>query len=178
MLVSSLSVTLKPDETRPLGQLKKLAELAGSVCLLYSVSHQQLIQLARRGQPDQLGADFEASEEATLTLERRARGPTPDPGYHAPLKQGDGVKLGLEQGGGGLERCWCGSEPGGHLVPSSSAGQPSAPSRPPISWPPNSTCPCRTTLELSIDARTHTTHTTHIRSTLHYLHSIRFDLNG
>ena len=121
---------------------------------------------------------LEASEEATRTLERRARGPTPDPGYHAPLKQGDGVKLGLEQGGGGLERCWCGSEPGGHLVPSSSAGQPSAPSRPPISWPPNSTCPWWPTWELSIDARTHTTHTTHIRSTLHYLHSIRFDLNG
>jgi len=40
--------------------------------LLYSVSHKQLIQLARRGQPDQLGADWEASEEATQTLERRA----------------------------------------------------------------------------------------------------------
>ena len=68
----------------------ELAELAGrSLCLLYSVSHKQLIQLARRGQPDQLGADLEASEEATQTLERRADGPTPDPGYHAPLKQQD-----------------------------------------------------------------------------------------
>ena len=83
MLVSSLSVTFARDQL-------ELAELAGSsVCLLYSVSHKQLIQLARRGQPDQLGADLEASEEATRTLERRARGPTPDPGYHAPLKQED-----------------------------------------------------------------------------------------
>ena len=53
------------------------------------------------------------------------------------------------------------------------ASLPSAPSRPPISWLPNSTSPWRPTRELSIDARrTHTTHTTHIRSTLHYLHSI------
>lgn len=127
MLVSSFSVTVQAG-TRPLGQLE-LAELAGTLCLLYSVSHQQLIQLARRGQPNQLGADFEASEEATRTLERRADGPTPDPGYHAPLKQTDLVKSGLEQGVGGLERCWCAREPGGHLVPSSSL--PASPAPPP-----------------------------------------------
>ena len=119
MLVSSFSVTVP-------GTSSSWPSCSGrSLCLLYSVSHKQLIQLARRGQPDQLGADLEASQ----TLERRADGPTPDPGYHAPLKQGDKVKLGLEQVIGGLERCWCASEAGRHLVPSSSS--PASPAPPP-----------------------------------------------
>ena len=67
MLVSSLSVTFARDQL-------ELAELAGSsVCLLYSVSHKQLIQLARRGQPDQLGADFWKPRRRQPGLSRGAR---------------------------------------------------------------------------------------------------------
>ena len=139
--------------------------------VIHSVSrsqHQQLIQLGRRGQT------LESSERLERTRERRADGPTPHPGYHAPLKQGTQVKEGLGQALWGLERCWWVREPGGHLVPCSQAGQPSAPSRPPgISWwPPSSTCPWRPTPELAHRRATLATTRLHIRSTLHYLQSL------
>ena len=81
------------------------------------------------------------------------------------------MKLGLEQVVGGLERCWWQSEPGRHLVPSSSAASLAPPPALLSAGCPTQLAPGGRLLNQP-STRGLTQHTTHIRSTLHYLHPI------